>query len=128
MTLLADTVNRHSCRSAPRGRRSGAAVVLGLAIAGIVNVTAPTAARGEDVSAPAILQWFEGTYSTMENRAADVFAAGYGAVWTPPPGRADTGDQSVGYDVYDRFDLGSTGHATLYGTENGLKNVASAFH
>ena len=46
----------------------------------------------------------------------------------PPPGRADSGNQSVGYDVYDRFDLGSAGNPTLYGTETGLKAVASQFH
>src|SRR3954470_19155983 len=81
-----------------------------------------------DVSAPAILQWFDGSYSTIERRAADVFAAGYGDVYTPPPGRADSGDGSVGYDVYDRFDLGSPGHPTLYGTETGLEAAIAAVH
>ena len=38
--------------------------------------------------------------------SADMFLAGYGAVYTPPPGRADLSNFSVGYDVYDRFDLG----------------------
>ena len=47
---------------------------------------------------------------------ADVFAAGYGSIWFPPPGRTDSGNTSVGYDVYDRFDLGSPGNPTLYGT------------
>ena len=59
---------------------------------------------------------------------ADLFVAGYGAVWVPPPGRADSGDQSVGYDPFDRFDLGQLGHPTLYGTEDGLKQVANTFH
>ncbi len=107
-------------------KRSRAAAALVVAVAGIVQC--PTVAHAEDVSAPAILQWFEGTYGTMERRTADVFDAGYGSVWTPPPGRADTGDHSVGYDVYDRFDLGVTGRGTLYGTETGLKNVASTLH
>src|SRR5262245_55066050 len=81
-----------------------------------------------DVSAPVILQWFDGSYQTIEERAADVFAAGYGVIYTPPPGRADSGDGSVGYDVYDRFDLGSPGHPTLYGTETGLKSAIDAIH
>src|SRR5205823_1998078 len=85
-------------------------------------------ALAEDVSAPPILQYFESTHTTIENRAADIFTAGYGSVWTPPPGRADSGDSSVGYDVYDRFDLGSPGKPTLYGTETGLKTAASALH
>src|SRR4051812_28119214 len=45
-------------------------------------------ARAEDSSPPAILQWFESSYSTIENRTPDLFMAGYGAVYTPPPGRA----------------------------------------
>ena len=85
-------------------------------------------APAEDVSAPAILQDFENTYGTIESRLPDVFAAGYGALWTPPPGRADSGNQSVGYDQYNRFDLGSAGNPTLYGTETGLRTLVSAVH
>ena len=59
---------------------------------------------------PATLQDFENSYNGIETRMADIFAAGYGAVYTPPPGRADSGNQSVGYDQYDRFDFGSTGN------------------
>jgi hypothetical protein len=81
-----------------------------------------------DVSAPAILQMFEATDGTVENRAADIFNAGYGTVYLPPPGRADSGNQSVGYDVYNRFDLGSPGNPTLYGTETGLKTTVNALH
>src|SRR2546423_3615794 len=81
-----------------------------------------------DVSAPAILQWFDGSDATVERRAVDIFNAGYGQVLMPPPGRADSGDQSVGYDVYDRFDLGSPYHHTLYGTELGLKTTVAAVH
>src|SRR2546422_4107021 len=58
----------------------------------------------------------------------DLFMAGYGFVWLPPPYRADQGNFSVGYDVYDRFDLGGPGRPTLYGTEEGLKAVARSLH
>ncbi|MFO0791263.1 MAG: hypothetical protein U0805_17510 [Pirellulales bacterium] len=85
-------------------------------------------ALAEDVSAPAILQWFEATYDTMERRSADMFLAGYGSVYTPPPGRADISNYSSGYDVYDRFDLGGPRNATLYGTEAGLKSFANVLH
>lgn len=81
-----------------------------------------------DVSAPAILQLFESTYDNIEDRSADIFLAGYGGVWIPPTGRADTGNFSVGYDVFDRFDLGSPGNPTLYGTENGLKQTVDELH
>jgi hypothetical protein len=81
-----------------------------------------------DVSAPPILQWFEGSYNTIENRAPDIFNAGYGGVWTPPSGRADSGNTSVGYDQYDRYDLGSPGNATLYGTQAGMKAMINGLH
>jgi hypothetical protein len=81
-----------------------------------------------DTSAPALLQWFDGSDATVERRAADVFDAGYGGLYLPPPGRADSGNQSVGYDVYNRLDLGGPGHPTLYGTETGLKATVQAVH
>jgi hypothetical protein len=87
-----------------------------------------TVAAPVDVSPPPILQWFESSYQTIENRMADLFLAGYGFVWIPPPFRADSGDSSVGYDVYDRFDLGKPGKPTLYGTEDGLKSMARMAH
>jgi glycosidase len=81
-----------------------------------------------DVSPPAILQFFEASYQTIENRMPDLLNAGYGQLLTPPPGRADSGNQSVGYDVYNRFDLGGPGNPTLYGTETGLKALVAAVH
>jgi len=85
-------------------------------------------ASAEDVSAPVILQYFESTYRTIEKRAPDIFNAGYGAIYTPPPGRADQGNFSVGYDPYDRFDLGKSGNPTLYGTQAGLKTLVGEIH
>ncbi len=82
----------------------------------------------DDVSAPTVLQYFEATYKTIESRTPDVFQAGYGSIYTPPPGRADTGNLSVGYDQYDRFDLGKPGNPTLYGTETGLRSAVGGIH
>src|SRR5947207_3884860 len=84
--------------------------------------------RAQDTSAPVVLQYFESRYGTIENRMADVFKTGYGAIYTPPPGRADSGDSSVGYDQYDRFDLGKPGNPTLYGTETGLRSLVNVTH
>jgi len=96
-----------------------------LALALIVTAFAAPAARAQfDVSPPATLQWFEASYDTMIERTPDLFMAGYGGVWTPPPGRADISDFSVGYDVYDRFDLGRPTRPTLYGTARGVKRMA----
>lgn len=86
-------------------------------------LTVPAASA--QTSAPAILQWFDGSYKSMERRAPDYFGAGYGGLWIPPTGRADSGNQSVGYDAYDRFDLGRPNNPTLYGAETGLKTTVS---
>ncbi|MEN1679156.1 MAG: alpha-amylase family glycosyl hydrolase [Planctomycetota bacterium] len=84
--------------------------------------------RGEDVSAAPILQVFDARWDTIDDRMADIFSGGYGRLWLPPPARADSGGQSVGYDVYDRFDLGSPRNETLYGTEAGLKSLVRTAH
>lgn len=93
----------------------------------VAMMSAPTV-RAEDVSAPVILQDFESGWASITNKTPDIFAAGYGGVYTPPPGRAESGNQSVGYDVYDRYDFGSAGNPTLYGTQSGLQQMISSIH
>jgi alpha-amylase len=85
-------------------------------------------ATAEDVSAPATLQIFEAKWNTINNRMVDIFETGYGRLWLPPPTRADSGDGSVGYDIYDRFDLGRPSKETLHGTELGLKTLVRTAH
>lgn len=75
-----------------------------------------------------MLQFFEAKWNVMEDRMPDIFMAGYGRMWVPPPARADSGGFSVGYDVFDRFDLGKPGNETLYGTELGLKSFIKQAH
>jgi glycosidase len=103
-------------------------VMIGIAAAVSLLLTVAHAAPPIDESPPPILQWFESSYQTIEARVPDLFMAGYGFVWLPPPFRADQGDFSVGYDVYDRFDLGRPGRPTLYGTEAGLKGLSRTLH
>lgn len=110
----------------PEGLRRHRTHVVYLALAAMAGL--PSVSHAIDSSPPAILQWFESSYTTIERRMADVFHAGYGAVWTPPPGRADSGNFSVGYDVYDRFDLGAPKNPTLYGTETGIRQMANTIH
>src|SRR5438874_1327067 len=95
------------------------------ALVSIVN-----AVRATDVSPPVVLQWFESSWKTMERRTPDLFMAGYGSIWTPPPGRALYDDQGggIGYNLYDRFDLGKAGDTTLYGTETGYRALINATH
>lgn len=88
----------------------------------------PFRVAAQDVSAPATLQMFEAKWQTIEDRQVDLFYTGYGAMWLPPPQRGDTGGMSVGYDVFDRFDLGKPRSETLYGTEQGLKSLVSTAH
>jgi hypothetical protein len=60
----------------------------------------------------------------------DIFAAGYDALWIPPVGRASSADgaSSVGYDPFNRFDLGSPGKPTLYGTREQLQELIGEAH
>src|SRR5215211_345592 len=109
----------------PTSHLLAAAAALAMAHAWPVPV-----ARAADVSAPVILQYFEGQWSTMERRMPDVFMSGYGALWTPPPGRALYDDQGggIGYNLYDRFDLGKPSDRTAYGTEKSYRAMIDATH
>ncbi|MFI4861127.1 MAG: PEP-CTERM sorting domain-containing protein [Phycisphaerales bacterium JB063] len=109
----------------PKTRRLLAAIS---AAAATIAFFPATHANAQDSSAAPILQWFESTYETQEQRLPDLFMAGYGTVWLPPPGRADSSDFSVGYDVYDRFDLGTPERPTLYGTQTGFQSFAHMVH
>ena len=106
------------------------ACVRSLGVVAVLAMAGP--AQAADASAPAILQWFDSSYQTQEKRVADFFRAGYGSTWIPPTGRADSGNQSVGYDVFDRFDLGDTpqrGHwETRYGSRTSLRNLVDNAH
>lgn len=84
----------------------------------------PTSVAGQAVSEAPILQLFEARWDTIESRMPDVFGVGYGGMWVPPPGRAGSGF-SVGYDVFDRFDLGTPRNETHYGTESSFRQMTS---
>ncbi|MBC8109247.1 MAG: hypothetical protein H7Z14_21855, partial [Anaerolineae bacterium] len=84
-------------------------------------------AHAQQSSEPAMLQWFEASQKTIEKRSADLFRAGYGGIWVPPMSRSEDSN-SVGYNVYDRFDLGQPNDTTLYGTTNGFKSMVNSTH
>jgi hypothetical protein len=96
---------------------AGAALLAGAAIA--------PAARAEDH--PVFLQWFETRWSTMEHKVPDFFMAGYDSTWLPPPCKA-ADPTSPGYDTFDRFDLGSPGAETAYGTAESFRALVEEFH
>src|SRR5438105_4576138 len=70
---------RHSSLPIRPAERSLRTLVLAAAI---VLALAAHAAQAADYSPPAILQWFDTSWNTMQNRSLDVFTAGYGAVAT----------------------------------------------
>ncbi|MDX2148203.1 MAG: GC-type dockerin domain-anchored protein [Planctomycetota bacterium] len=98
------------------------------ALALAAGTAAPSALAQDN---PVILQLFEMRWADMERRMPDVFAAGYGATWLPPVslgGTAPTGNTTtVGYDPWDRFDLGRPGRETAYGTEAGFAATVAEF-
>jgi hypothetical protein len=73
-----------------------------------------------------ILQWFEAPWTTIEYRMPDYFIAGYTGVWLPPVSKA-ADPTSPGYDVFDRFDLGTPSSKTLYGTSEQFKAMVEQF-
>ena len=62
-----------------------------MAAIGVALAVVPLRASATDTSAPAMLEMFEASWSTLQNRMPDIFQAGYGQMWLPPPERADTG-------------------------------------
>src|SRR3982751_3207721 len=82
---------------------------------------APIIARGE-----AMLQLFNVSWKELATKMPEIAEAGYTSLWLPPPAKAGS-VYSVGYDVFDPFDLGDLNQrgtvATHYGTKAELLNA-----
>jgi alpha-amylase len=67
----------------------------------------------------------------LAKQAGALRKAGFTAIWLPPPLKAGSGVASVGYDVFDDYDLGSKnqkGHVpTRYGTREQLARCVAVF-
>ncbi len=78
-----------------------------------------------------ILQYFNTTWNEIAARMPELAEAGYGALWLPPPFKAGS-QYSVGFDTFDRFDIGTKnqmgGVPTRYGTGDDLKNMVETAH
>lgn len=87
---------------------------------------APASLRGE-----VILQYFNLSWNQLAEKMPEIAEAGYNSLWLPPPTKA-SGAFSVGYDLWDPFDLGSTAQRgtvrTRYGTEDDLLNLVRTAH
>ena len=79
----------------------------------------------------AMLQYFNTSWRELTHKIPEIAEAGYESLWIPPPTKAG-GAFSVGYDLFDRFDLGSKDQRgsvrTRYGTERELLNLIKVAH
>ena len=78
------------------------------------------AAFSPNLRAEALLQLFNVSYVDLIQKMPELAEAGYTSLWLPPPTKG-SGGLSVGYDLWDPFDLGSKDQRnsvrTRYGTE-----------
>jgi alpha-amylase len=74
----------------------------------------------------ALLQLFNVSWNELAQKMPELAEAGYDALWLPPPTKG-SGGLSVGYDLWDPFDLGSKDQRntvrTRYGTEADLLHM-----
>ena len=102
-----------------RGWQAG---LVGLWLAGLL----PSVSSGE-----AMLQYFNTSWKEMTDKIPELAEAGYSSLWLPPPTKG-SGGLSVGYDLFDPFDLGGRSQrgtvTTRYGTEAELLNLIETAH
>lgn len=83
------------------------------------------------VRAEPMIQYFNTSWAEITQKMPELAEVGYESIWVPPPTKA--GSQfSVGYDLFDPFDLGSKdqkgGYATKYGTYTELVDLIETAH
>lgn len=87
----------------------------------------PNKARAE-----ALLELFNVNWSDLTQKMPEIAEAGYTALWLPNPAKGTTGGFSIGYDVYDPFDLGDKNQqgtiSTKYGTRTQLLQMVETAH
>lgn len=78
-----------------------------------------------------MLQYFNTSWAEITQKMPELAEAGYTSLWLPPPTKG-SGGLSVGYDLWDRFDLGSKDQRgsvrTRYGTEAELLRLVETAH
>ncbi len=86
--------------------------------------------------AEVLMQWFESDWDEMYQKLPKVAEIGYDSLWIPPPTKAPVGTSTkwanVGYNLYDRFDVGDVPQrgslATRYGTRGSLRAMVNNAH
>jgi glycosidase len=83
-------------------------------------------ARGD-----AMLQLFNLTWNEVAEKMPEIAEAGYTSLWLPPPTKGG-GELSIGYDLFDPFDLGDKDQRgtvrTRYGTKEELQRMVLIAH
>lgn len=83
------------------------------------------------LSAEAMLQYFNTSWLEITAKMPELAEAGYSSLWLPPPTKG-SGGLSVGYDLWDPYDLGSKEQRgsirTRYGTEAELIRLVETAH
>jgi hypothetical protein len=78
-----------------------------------------------------MLQLFNTSWKDLAAKMPELAEAGYTSLWLPPPTKG-SGGLSVGYDLWDPFDLGSKNQrnsvSTRYGTEAELLHMMEVAH
>ena len=71
-------------------------------------------------------------WRTIAERAGEFASMGISALWLPPAGKGASGQDSIGYDVYDLYDLGEFEWKytvrTKYGTKAELLDAIRRLH
>lgn len=97
-----------------------------MALALLLLALAVWPARGE-----AMLQLFNVNWDELLRRLPEIAEAGYTSLWLPPPAKAGS-VFSVGYDLFDPFDLGDKNQRgtirTRYGTKEELRRAVELAH
>ena len=87
--------------------------------------------RPAPIQGEAMLQYFNTDWNEIALKMPELAEAGYDSLWLPPPTKG-SGGLSVGYDLWDRFDLGSKDQRssvrTRYGTEADLLRLVEVAH
>ncbi|MGJ8650368.1 MAG: alpha-amylase family glycosyl hydrolase [Opitutaceae bacterium] len=86
---------------------------------------------GKLCNGEAMLQYFNTDWAEITRKMPELAEAGYSSLWLPPPTKG-SGGLSVGYDLWDPFDLGSVDQRntvrTRYGTEAELLELVKTSH
>lgn len=131
-----DDRDRFGGRSHAMARRAAILSCLALACA------TPRAARANPWNGKVVLQAFwwdarnddypQNWYTYLAKLAPRLRRLGFDGIWIPPPSKGNSGGFSMGYDVFDQYDLGEKdekgGVATHFGNKDQLLRLVAVAH